>query len=290
MPTFYDKLLCVPLLNLAVPGSIAPCAPSASARCCRRLGLDRPARPAANLAHMAAWIVFFGVMTAMGAADGMHKGDSLPFWEQACAADKPQACARLLRIEASYCGDNAGWACNELGRHYPKGGWSPPIRSARFGYFSRACEARFQAGCVNLLDPSTPQPRQSARVRSAVAVARGRTEPDRDARAGALRARVPARLGVRVRAPTAARLKRARRRSRVARGWLAAFAPDRSRVDVPRRALDCQLPDFVEIPAGPFTMGADPARDPRAFDNEKWSPAAGEGTVDLPAFYIAGTK
>jgi hypothetical protein len=25
-----------------------------------------------------------------------------------------------------------------------------------FGYFSRACEARFQAGCVNLLDPTTP--------------------------------------------------------------------------------------------------------------------------------------
>jgi formylglycine-generating enzyme required for sulfatase activity len=46
-------------------------------------------------------------------------------------------------------------------------------------------------------------------------------------------------------------------------------------------------PDFVEIPAGPFTMGADPATDPRAFDNEKWSPTQGEGTVDLPALFIA---
>jgi formylglycine-generating enzyme required for sulfatase activity len=46
------------------------------------------------------------------------------------------------------------------------------------------------------------------------------------------------------------------------------------------------VPDFVEIPAGPFTMGADPATDPRAFDNEKWSATAGEGTVDLPAFFI----
>ena len=51
--------------------------------------------------------------------------------------------------------------------------------------------------------------------------------------------------------------------------------------------LDDALPDFVEIPAGPFVMGADPARDPLAFDNERWSPAAGEGTVDVPAFYIA---
>lgn len=48
-----------------------------------------------------------------------------------------------------------------------------------------------------------------------------------------------------------------------------------------------RVPDFVEIPAGPFTMGADPATDPRAFDNEKWSATVGEGTVDLPAFFIA---
>jgi len=54
-------------------------------------------------------------------------------------------------------------------------------------------------------------------------------------------------------------------------------------VDLPRDAL----PDFVEIPAGPFTMGADPARDPQAFDNERWSPTAAEGTVEVPAFSIA---
>jgi formylglycine-generating enzyme required for sulfatase activity len=50
------------------------------------------------------------------------------------------------------------------------------------------------------------------------------------------------------------------------------------------------LPDFVEVPAGPFTMGADPARDPLAFANERWSASAGEGTVDLPAFFIARTE
>jgi len=34
-------------------------------------------------------------------------------------------------------------------------------------------------------------------------------------------------------------------------------------------------------------MGTDRAHDPLAFDNERWSPAAGDGTVDLPAFFIA---
>ena len=51
------------------------------------------------------------------------------------------------------------------------------------------------------------------------------------------------------------------------------------------------LPDegllgFVEVPAGPFSMGSDPAIDPLAFDNEWWPGARPQATVDLPAFYI----
>lgn len=46
-------------------------------------------------------------------------------------------------------------------------------------------------------------------------------------------------------------------------------------------------PQFVEIPAGPFRMGADPARDALAFDNERWPAGAGEGVVDLATFYLA---
>jgi TPR repeat protein len=105
---------------------------------------------------MAAWVVFFGTMTAIGLTDGMHRGDALPFWQQACAEGRPQACDRLLRIEASYCSDNTGWACNELGRHYIEGTLVPPDPDRAFSYFSRACEARFQPGCVNLLDASPP--------------------------------------------------------------------------------------------------------------------------------------
>jgi formylglycine-generating enzyme required for sulfatase activity len=47
-----------------------------------------------------------------------------------------------------------------------------------------------------------------------------------------------------------------------------------------------QAPDLVEIPAGPFTMGADKTRDPMAFDNERWSSTESEGTVNVPAFLI----
>ena len=51
------------------------------------------------------------------------------------------------------------------------------------------------------------------------------------------------------------------------------------------------LPDdaelgFVEIPAGPFSMGADPTTDPEAFDNERWSATTARGRVNLPAYFI----
>ena len=53
---------------------------------------------------------------------------------------------------------------------------------------------------------------------------------------------------------------------------------------------DDPLLGFVEIPAGPFAMGSDPAVDPQAYDNERWSPSEPQGTVDLPAFHIGRTE
>ena len=47
-----------------------------------------------------------------------------------------------------------------------------------------------------------------------------------------------------------------------------------------------ELLGFVEIPGGPFTMGADKGTDAMAFDNERWSPLVAQGAVEVPAFYI----
>lgn len=47
------------------------------------------------------------------------------------------------------------------------------------------------------------------------------------------------------------------------------------------------LGGFVEIPGGPFTMGTGRTTSPEAFDNERWSAASEEGTVDVPTFYLA---
>ncbi len=146
-PTFYDKLLSVPLLNLSVRwiDRLVRSIPETVA-----IRLSRP-----NLVHMAVWAAFFGVMTIVGATDGTHRGDTVPFWEKACAEGRRNACERLLRIESTYCGDNSGWACNELGRHYREGKIATADSERALGYLSRACELRFQAGCINLLDPES---------------------------------------------------------------------------------------------------------------------------------------
>ncbi len=150
-PTFYDKLLCVPLLNLSV------------------IAIDRAVRSIrsesvlnvwrldwfggrANLAHMSIWIAFFASMSLLGKTDSKHQGDSLPFWQQACISGLPNACDRLLQLEATYCGDNAAWACNELGVHYREGKVTEVNAELSLGYFSRGCELKFRAACLNLLD------------------------------------------------------------------------------------------------------------------------------------------
>lgn len=146
VPTFYDKLLSVPLLNLSVRGID---------RIAARLGENSPFIRASlsrsNAVHMAVWVVFFGAMTALGKTDGTHTGDRLPFWIEACDASRSNACDRLMSLEATYCGDNSAWACNELGAHYTEDVLVERDEERAFGYFARGCELRFAASCANLL-------------------------------------------------------------------------------------------------------------------------------------------
>ncbi len=116
-PTFYDKLLCVPLLNLSVRRIDSLVHRIQQNRILSGWNLEWPFSRANSL-HIASWAVLFAAMTAIGSTDGRHTGDSLPFWQTACNNGQRNACERLLSIETVYCDDNSGWACNELGGHY----------------------------------------------------------------------------------------------------------------------------------------------------------------------------
>ena len=150
-PTFYDKLLCVPLLNLSVV-AIDRLVRSVSSASLVHVWKDNWFSGRGNLAHISVWVLLFGMMSVLGKTDGRHTGDSLPFWQQACEQNLPTGCQRMLQLEATYCRDNAAWACNELGAHYREGLVVETDTVLSLDYFSRACELRFKAGCVNLLD------------------------------------------------------------------------------------------------------------------------------------------
>ena len=149
-PTFYDKLLCVPLLNLSVI-VIDKAVRSIDSESTLNLWKSSWFGGRGNLAHMGVWILVFGVMSVIGKTDGKHTGDSLPFWRQACTNGVANSCNRLVQLQSNYCSDNAGWACNELGILYRSGAVVAKDENRASAYFSQSCELKFQSGCLNLL-------------------------------------------------------------------------------------------------------------------------------------------
>ena len=149
LPTFYDKLLQVPFLNLSVR------ALDRLARSPRMAWLD-PSRLAAvaapqrrRLAYTSMWVVVF---TAMSFAQGVgdhHPGHRLPFWQRACEQNLRNGCRTLASIESTRCSQGSGWACNEHGvMLLEQRKDSPQVAVAAF---QTACATGFTAGCQNAL-------------------------------------------------------------------------------------------------------------------------------------------
>jgi hypothetical protein len=143
IPTFYDKLLPVPLMNLLVRRIDHLAVRTQLAR------LD-PARPGQtfssqrrNLVYVSIWAcVFLALSTARGVGDN-PAGQSLAFWQQACSDGSERACNYTLSMTGNYCEDGSGWACNEWGILRLESGLD--AGSA----FARACELGFTPACDN---------------------------------------------------------------------------------------------------------------------------------------------
>jgi hypothetical protein len=145
-PAFYDKLLQVPLLNLSVKlldrlatlpvlKMLDPSVWSAAWAPRRR-----------HLAYMGVYASAFWAMSATGHLGDDHPGQWTPFWEQACAADRREACLNLYFLQDGYCADGSAWACNETGILLAER-YSNPARAA--AAFERACTLQFAAACDN---------------------------------------------------------------------------------------------------------------------------------------------
>jgi len=144
-PTFYDKLLAVPLMNLAIQ-LIDVAARSGALRRFDPARLGRSLTPKQrNLAYMSVWAVAFAVVSDPTASYRPRRW--LPFWEQACAEDRHNGCLVLSKLQAQYCRQGSGWACNELGILEARGRAREIIPSQ--AAFQRACARGTPAGCAN---------------------------------------------------------------------------------------------------------------------------------------------
>ena len=159
-PTFYDKLMAVPLMNLAIKGIDR----FAESRWTAWLDPARLARGlvgrSRNLAYISIWAGVFVAMSAAQAVGDTHRGQWAPFWLEACREDRPYACRTAASLMSAYCRAGSGWACNEYGILL-----QPDLRPELAGRaFRSACGLGFSAGCENLNPEAALSPRHGAPV------------------------------------------------------------------------------------------------------------------------------
>jgi hypothetical protein len=149
-PTFYDKLLCVPLLNISVraldrwTGSSWPDRLAAEAPFDQRLDAHRR-----NLLYMTAWILVFAAAYSRDILDKHHPGARRAFWEQACAQGLHNGCRGLSVLESDACSAGSAQSCDDLGVLLMEKAQTPVARAEAGRAFLRACDLGADAGCAN---------------------------------------------------------------------------------------------------------------------------------------------
>ncbi len=161
MPSFYDKLLCVPFLNLTVRVLDRASVALNSWLARRKWVTDGKFQPLqalaawtpqqANFGFMGIWVVFFGSMAFTGYLGGKHPGSDPAFWAKACDAGRAKACHVLARTLDVQCQHSSAGGCFTLGVLLSDGRGLPrdPIGASRS--FKRACDIGLESACISLV-------------------------------------------------------------------------------------------------------------------------------------------
>jgi hypothetical protein len=115
LPTFYDKTLQVPLMNLSV-GWFDRVGRAPTLRWLDPERWTQGLAPSSrHLAYISVWAaVFLGLSMVQGVGD-QHPGQWMPFWQQACREGRDYACPYLADLEMQACRRGSQWACNQAG-------------------------------------------------------------------------------------------------------------------------------------------------------------------------------
>lgn len=141
-PTFYDKLLCVPPLNLTVRAL-----DRASVALAAKIRMPRWTPRVENFAYMGIWVCLFGVMFGTGFLEARIPGANPEFWRQACADKRGSACQNWVRMMDVTCSHGSGTACLTLGIAQYQGRMVPRDAAGAGKSFAHACELGVANGC-----------------------------------------------------------------------------------------------------------------------------------------------
>ncbi len=158
-PRFYDKLLCVPPLNLSVrvldrigaslDQSIATFFQKIHAPSLLWAGSPRQK----NFAFMSIWIVLFGAMMTTGfvsteVVGKPHPGADPDFWARACDAHLHKACPTWVGLLNLECEQGASSACFTMGKVTNMGLVVPREPAAAGRGLGRACDLGAPGACA----------------------------------------------------------------------------------------------------------------------------------------------
>ncbi|HTA44924.1 MAG TPA: hypothetical protein VK789_20890 [Bryobacteraceae bacterium] len=161
-PTFYDKLLCVPVLNLTVR-ALDRLSVALSAWFARRKwvveGKLRPLQALsawtprqANFGFMGIWVALFSVMMLTGFLGGKHPGSDPAFWQRACDSGRTKACRILAQTLDVECQKNSAQGCFNLGTLLNGGKGLPRDPTGAGRTFKRACDLGLESACTSLVN------------------------------------------------------------------------------------------------------------------------------------------
>ncbi len=145
---YYDKILCVPLLNLCV----RPLDRLARAIVLRSGALAQRARflyghRYENHVNLAIWAVVVATILLTNRVGEAHPGREVAFWRKTCDERKVGACRRLASFYGAACIRGQGDACHNLGVMLQSGdGIDVDSKRANF-YFARGCERDVPQSC-----------------------------------------------------------------------------------------------------------------------------------------------
>jgi Sel1 repeat len=159
---FYDKLLCVPALNLMVRALDRASVALNAWMARQKWVIEGKLRPLqalaawtpqhANFGFMGIWAALFGFMFATGFLGGEHPGSQPAVWEKACEAGHAKGCEVLSRILDVQCQHNSANSCFTLGtllsddKRLPRN----PVGAGRS--FKQACDLGLEGACGSLMN------------------------------------------------------------------------------------------------------------------------------------------